>query len=130
MNTKLLKLDPMVQMNIRQQCKDAAPNTLLAYILWAVLGWCGGHLFYIAAVARKSSDRTFFMIAGVVYLFTFGLFGLGWMFDIIGTGFYVSSVKTNNDQVIVDEYLVANGLVEKAEAVHVVKPKYDSSAWK
>ena len=42
-------------------------------ILLAVLfGWCGGYRFY-----KKQTDL------GLVYLFTFGLFGIGWIVDII-----------------------------------------------
>lgn len=43
-------------------------NTLIAIFL----GWLGGYRFY-----RKQ------YLLGVIYLFTLGLFGIGWIFDII-----------------------------------------------
>lgn len=42
-------------------------------LLFAVfLGWCGGYRFY-----KKQ------FLLGIIYLFTFGLFGIGWIVDII-----------------------------------------------
>lgn len=41
-----------------------------AYLLWLLLGLFGGHRFYIG-------DFTL----GVIYLFTLGIFGIGWIAD-------------------------------------------------
>merc|ERR1711943_90525 len=46
-------------------------DILVAYLLWFLLGWAGIHRFYL--------NRP---VSGVIYLFTFGLFGIGWLIDI------------------------------------------------
>ncbi|EGC35266.1 hypothetical protein DICPUDRAFT_33672 [Dictyostelium purpureum] len=46
-------------------------SLLVAYILWFFLGLLGIHRFYLG--------RT---ISGIVYLFTGGIFGIGWLVDI------------------------------------------------
>lgn len=43
-----------------------------AYILCFFLGWFGGHRFYLGQPAM-----------GVLYFLTFGVFGLGWLADMI-----------------------------------------------
>lgn len=43
-----------------------------AYILCFFLGWFGGHRFYLGQPAM-----------GVLYFLTFGVFGLGWLSDMI-----------------------------------------------
>ena len=43
-----------------------------AYFLCLLGGWAGVHKFYEGKTAL-----------GVLYLFTFGLFGAGWIFDLI-----------------------------------------------
>ena len=43
----------------------------MAYLLWFFLGLLGAHRFYLG-------DNT----KGLLYLFTFGLFGIGWLTDL------------------------------------------------
>lgn len=43
----------------------------LAYVLWWFLGWAGAHRFYSGCIGT-----------GILYLLTFGLFGVGWLVDI------------------------------------------------
>tara|TARA_B100001093_G_scaffold169000_2_gene161711 strand:+ start:46662 stop:47060 length:399 start_codon:yes stop_codon:yes gene_type:complete len=46
-------------------------NVATAYLLWFFLGLFGGHRFYLGQAQF-----------GVVYLLTFGLFGIGWIYDL------------------------------------------------
>jgi len=41
-----------------------------AYILWLFLGLFGAHRFYLG-----------YLMSAVIYLFTLGLFGFGWIVD-------------------------------------------------
>ncbi len=45
-------------------------STLVGYLLW-LFGFLGAHRFYFG---KK--------ISGIVYFFTLGLFGVGWLFDL------------------------------------------------
>lgn len=45
-------------------------NLLMGYVLW-LFGFLGAHRFYFGRP-----------ISGVLWLFTFGLFGIGWLIDI------------------------------------------------
>jgi len=47
----------------------------VAYLLWFFLGLFGAHKFYVGKVGM-----------GVVYLFTAGLFGIGWFIDLFTLG--------------------------------------------
>lgn len=47
-------------------------SKMVTLILCICLGWLGAHCFYAGRIGR-----------GIVYLLTFGFFGLGWIFDII-----------------------------------------------
>ncbi|MBU0936870.1 MAG: TM2 domain-containing protein [Spirochaetes bacterium] len=46
-------------------------SKLVAYLLWWFLGVIGAHKFYIGKTGM-----------GVLYFFTFGLFGIGWFIDL------------------------------------------------
>src|SRR3978361_975582 len=46
-----------------------------AYILWFFLGALGAHKFYLEKTGM-----------GVLYFFTFGLFGIGWIIDAFTLG--------------------------------------------
>ncbi|WP_061960545.1 TM2 domain-containing protein [Demequina flava] len=48
-----------------------AKSLPIAYILWFFLGIFGVHHFYLGKVGR-----------GLLYLFTAGIFGIGWIVDL------------------------------------------------
>jgi len=109
MNASILKLEPIAQLMLHERIKDSQPNTFVAYLIWLLLGWVGGHHYYLAA--RSTGDtRTVFLCIGLLYTFTLGLSLVGWMFDLFGTGFYSQIIKKDNEDVIVNDYLKANGL--------------------
>ena len=56
---------------MRQQEQEI--NTVIAYILWAlgIFGFCGIHRLYLGRIGT-----------GILYFFTFGLFGLGQIVDL------------------------------------------------
>ncbi|HIT34056.1 MAG TPA: TM2 domain-containing protein [Candidatus Faecousia intestinigallinarum] len=47
-------------------------NKITALLLCIFLGWLGIHRFYVGKIGT-----------GLLYLFTGGLFGVGWLIDII-----------------------------------------------
>ena len=47
-------------------------NRLIALLLCLFLGSIGAHKFYLGQT-----------IMGILYLFTYGIFGLGWLIDLI-----------------------------------------------
>jgi hypothetical protein len=132
MNEQLLKLEPTVQLVINQKCKDEAPSTLIAYLLMIVGGLIGIHHFYMAYKSRGSL-RTTFIITGVVYLFTFALGGTMLILDLFLMVFYINLIKKENEEKIVNDYLVANGLKEsdvKEDKSTKVDGKYDMNVWR
>ena len=59
-------------------------GTASAYLMWATLGLVGGHWFYLGKPGR-----------GTLYLFTAGLFGIGWAVDFFGMPGYVRDFNTS-----------------------------------
>ena len=69
----------IINMNQEQTQKQSQPSYdfppkdwLTALLLCIFLGGIGAHRFYV----RKNGS-------GILYLFTFGLFGIGWFIDLI-----------------------------------------------
>jgi len=54
-----------------------------AYLLWFFLGLWGFHRFYLSKVGT-----------GIMYLFTFGFFGIGWIIDLFTLGGQVDMYNT------------------------------------
>lgn len=50
----------------------SSKNKMVALLLCIFLGWVGAHRFYVGKIGT-----------GILYLFTAGLFGIGWVIDII-----------------------------------------------
>ena len=77
---------------MRQQREITELNIGVAYILWALgcLGCCGIHRFYLGKY-----------ISGLIYLFTFGLFGLGQFIDL----FFIPSMTRERNN-----YLTAKSI--------------------
>ena len=48
---------------------------LTAYLLWWFLGFIGIHKFYLGKTGM-----------GIAYIFTWGLFGIGWLIDAFTLG--------------------------------------------
>ena len=64
---------------------DRANNThslLVGYVLW-ILGFLGAHRFYFGRP-----------VSGTIYLFTFGLLGIGWIIDL----FLMPSLERSADR--------------------------------
>jgi TM2 domain-containing membrane protein YozV len=51
-----------------------------SYLIWLIFGFVGFHRFYLGKIGT-----------GVLYLLTFGLFGLGWLWDLFAIPSYVNS---------------------------------------
>lgn len=53
-------------------------SKFVAYLLWLFLGLVGAHKFYVGKIG-----------VGIIYIFTFGLFGVGWFLDFFTLGNHV-----------------------------------------
>jgi len=71
----------------------------VAYLLWFFLGFLGVHKFYLEKIG-----------VGILYLFTFGIFGIGWLVDLFILGGQVDTYNLlhggmmggNNQNVVVN----------------------------
>jgi TM2 domain-containing membrane protein YozV len=89
---------PQQAVPVQTIIQQAAPTTVTmaqlgnkdvvtAYLLWFLVGWIGIHRFYLGNIGM-----------GLLYMFTFGFFGLGWIID----AFLIPDlVKQANGQVII-----------------------------
>jgi len=100
---KLLKLSPDDRILARHEIDQGSKTMWIAYLLWFVLGMWGGHHYYLAF--RKGSNFGIgHFIIGLIYTFTAGLFGMGWLMDVIGTKFYVGSINEKLEDEVILRY--------------------------
>jgi len=78
----------------------------VAYILWAcgLLGLCGLHRFYIGKVGT-----------GLIWLFTFGVFGIGQLVDVFTLGDQVDQVNTKQKLGTLTDNAIANAIEKENE---------------
>lgn len=61
-----------INSNLNAALQKRVKNKWVAFFLCLFLGFLGAHKFYEGKIGM-----------GVLYLFTFGLFGIGWLVDIV-----------------------------------------------
>ena len=94
-------------------------STSTAYLLWLFLGFFGAHKFYLDKAGL-----------GILYLLTFGVFGIGWLLDLFTLGGQVanynawfgrqfgnSNLNTNHIVVNVPEN-IKNNVHDVSEQLH------------
>ena len=60
------------EVNVKYSQNISQKNKIVALLLCIFLGFFGAHKFYVGKIGM-----------GILYLFTYGLFGFGWIIDII-----------------------------------------------
>jgi TM2 domain-containing membrane protein YozV len=65
-------------------------DVVVAYLMWFFLGLIGGHRFYLGHVGM-----------GILYLFTFGGFGIGWVIDALIMPQLVHQANNPNQVIII-----------------------------
>ena len=60
------------EVNVNYSQNISPKNKIVALLLCIFLGFFGAHKFYVGKIGM-----------GILYLFTYGLFGFGWIIDII-----------------------------------------------
>nr|AIE99666.1 putative membrane protein [uncultured marine group II/III euryarchaeote KM3_115_D04] len=75
-------------------------SVFFAYILWLFFGWLGIHRFYTGNV-----------ITGLIWMFSLGLFGIGWFVDIFLVPGLVAAANQRNQQKIIIVQGQQSGLV-------------------
>ncbi len=71
------------------------------YVIWLFLGIFGGHQFYMAS--NNTENGKLHILWGIIYLFTFGGFGIGWAMDVFG-GFGVTAYNKRSLSNIIKSY--------------------------
>jgi DNA polymerase III epsilon subunit-like protein len=84
-------------------------NQNLVLVLAVVFGWLGAHRFYVGKIGT-----------GVLYLFTFGLFGIGWAVDAL-----LAAVKVMKDRTLDSQNSIA-GAPKLADSSRRPNLKYSS----
>ncbi len=75
-------------------------SKLAAYLLWFFLGFLGVHKFYLKKVGM-----------GIVYIFTGGLFFIGWIIDV----FIMSSQIDKANEVVAKDTLLEVKMLTKSQ---------------
>ncbi|RAO51527.1 TM2 domain-containing protein [Micromonospora saelicesensis] len=76
-------LSPTPSPHLHTALPVSQKETGLAYLFWLFFGFFGGHQFYLGKVGR-----------GLLYLFTFGVLGLGALIDLFTLPSQVRQVNT------------------------------------
>jgi TM2 domain-containing membrane protein YozV len=80
-----------VRNNVKQRwIAKVMASVIIGYVLWLFLGWLGIHRFYTGNV-----------ITGLIWMFSLGLFGIGWFVDIFLVPGLVTAANQRNQQKII-----------------------------
>lgn len=71
-NSNNNSINNVVSVNVISGAQKPLRNKGVALVLCILLGWLGAHKFYEGKTGM-----------GIIYLLTVGLFGIGWIIDII-----------------------------------------------
>ena len=81
----------IVRNNVKQRwIAKVMASVIIGYVLWLFLGWLGIHRFYTGNV-----------ITGLIWMFSLGLFGIGWFVDIFLVPGLVTAANQRNQQKII-----------------------------